>query len=188
MHPASPNYVGSLNGEAVLTSRILDSFQIAHHNYLVVLLSEPTQPIAPAEFLALPTAHYTEISRFDVGGQPCAVVKVESEAPAGATDLALLLTERELQVATLVALGRANKQIARQLRISEWTVSTHLRRIFMKLGVDSRAAMVYRCASLIQQLQGQLQDPGPAPLSESLGDSLDSPRDSLGTPLRAIHP
>jgi DNA-binding CsgD family transcriptional regulator len=56
-----------------------------------------------------------------------------------------LLTPRELQVAALVAMGRANKQIASELGISEWTVSTHLRRIFSKLGVDSRAAMVAQC-------------------------------------------
>ena len=60
-----------------------------------------------------------------------------------------LLTEREFQIARLVALGRLNKQIAHQLHISEWTVATHLRRIFAKLGVDTRAAMVYRCAFLI---------------------------------------
>ncbi len=51
----------------------------------------------------------------------------------------------------LVALGKANKQIARQLHISEWTVASYIRRIFNKLGVDSRAAMVYYCASLIQR-------------------------------------
>ncbi|HUM91481.1 MAG TPA: LuxR C-terminal-related transcriptional regulator [Candidatus Competibacter sp.] len=47
-------------------------------------------------------------------------------------------------------MGRLNKQIADRLHISEWTVSTHLRRIFAKLGVRSRAAMVYRCAPLIE--------------------------------------
>lgn len=56
-----------------------------------------------------------------------------------------LLTARELQVVVLVAEGRVNKQVADTLRISEWTVSTHLRRIFAKLGVDTRAAMVSRC-------------------------------------------
>ena len=52
-------------------------------------------------------------------------------------------------------MGRLNKQIAdklhiSKLHISEWTVSTHLRRIFAKLGVRSRAAMVYRCAPLVE--------------------------------------
>ena len=64
-----------------------------------------------------------------------------------------LLTERELQIVTLVASGQSNKLIAKQLEISEWTVSAHLRRIFLKLDVDSRAAMVYQCAPLIQQLE-----------------------------------
>jgi DNA-binding CsgD family transcriptional regulator len=63
-----------------------------------------------------------------------------------------LLTGRELQIAALIALGWSNRQVANQLHISEWTVSAHLRRIFIKLNVDSRAAMVYRCASLINQL------------------------------------
>jgi DNA-binding CsgD family transcriptional regulator len=56
-----------------------------------------------------------------------------------------VLSARELEVAALVAAGRVNKQVATELGISEWTVSTHLRRIFAKLGVDSRAAMVARC-------------------------------------------
>jgi len=59
------------------------------------------------------------------------------------------LTPRELQIVTLVADGKVNKQIADILRISEWTVSTHLRRIFVKLGVDTRAAMVSRCFGAI---------------------------------------
>lgn len=62
---------------------------------------------------------------------------------------ATLLTARELQIASLVAIGHSNKQISKSLQISEWTVNSHLRRIFLKLGVDSRAAMVFRCASLL---------------------------------------
>ena len=68
-----------------------------------------------------------------------------------------LLTQRELQIVMLVAEGRVDKQIANQLKISKYTVSTHLRRIFAKLGVDSRAAMIYRCLKLIEQLQKKWQ-------------------------------
>ncbi len=60
-----------------------------------------------------------------------------------------ILTKRELQIVMLVAQGMANKQVADRLHISEWTVSTHLRRIFAKLGVDSRAAMIYRCTKFV---------------------------------------
>jgi hypothetical protein len=42
----------------------------------------------------------------------------------------------------MVARGYPNKVIAGVLDISSWTVCTHLRRIFAKLGVTSRAAMV----------------------------------------------
>jgi DNA-binding CsgD family transcriptional regulator len=52
------------------------------------------------------------------------------------------LSPRELQIARLVAGGATNQAIARTLDISTWTVSTHLRRIFAKLGVCTRAEMV----------------------------------------------
>lgn len=59
------------------------------------------------------------------------------------------LTPREVQIVGLVAEGRVNKQIAEVLKISQWTVSTHLRRIFVKLRVDTRAAMVAKCSYLL---------------------------------------
>ncbi|WP_342376566.1 helix-turn-helix transcriptional regulator [Myxococcus stipitatus] len=68
----------------------------------------------------------------------------KEELPASFTGNGLLTT-RELQVVALVAAGRVNKEIATELSISSWTVSAHLRRIFAKLGVDTRAAMVSRC-------------------------------------------
>lgn len=52
------------------------------------------------------------------------------------------LSPRELQIARLVADGATNRAIASSLEISLWTVSTHMRRIFAKLGVCSRAEMV----------------------------------------------
>ncbi len=52
------------------------------------------------------------------------------------------LSPRELQIARLVADGSTNRAIASSLDISLWTVSTHMRRIFAKLGVCSRAEMV----------------------------------------------
>ena len=52
------------------------------------------------------------------------------------------LSARELEVLTLVARGTINKIIARDLRISEATVKTHLLHIFAKLSVDDRTAAV----------------------------------------------
>jgi len=52
------------------------------------------------------------------------------------------LSPREQEIVRMVAKGHPNKVIAGVLNISSWTVCTHLRRIFAKLGVGSRAAMV----------------------------------------------
>jgi two-component system, NarL family, response regulator LiaR len=48
------------------------------------------------------------------------------------------LTERETEVLKLLARGRANKQIAASLFVSEKTVKAHVSSILMKLGVQSR--------------------------------------------------
>ncbi|HET7573893.1 MAG TPA: response regulator transcription factor, partial [Solirubrobacterales bacterium] len=52
------------------------------------------------------------------------------------------LTERETDVLKLLAKGRANKEIARDLAIGEKTVKTHVSSILAKLGVQSRTQAV----------------------------------------------
>lgn len=74
----------------------------------------------------------------EVDGVRCVLVRRPQEAEK--SDVAL--SPREREIARMVAKGYPNKVIARVLEISSWTVSTHLRRIFAKLGVSSRAAMV----------------------------------------------
>jgi DNA-binding CsgD family transcriptional regulator len=59
-----------------------------------------------------------------------------------------LLSPREQESVRMVAKGHPNKVIADVLNISSWTVCTHLRRIFAKLGVGSRAAMVAQLPEL----------------------------------------
>jgi DNA-binding CsgD family transcriptional regulator len=55
-----------------------------------------------------------------------------------------VLSPRELEIVRLIAEGHSNKVIAAVLDISAWTVSTHVRRVFNKLSVTSRAAVVAR--------------------------------------------
>jgi DNA-binding CsgD family transcriptional regulator len=60
---------------------------------------------------------------------------------ASTTPLAATLTQREFQVASLIATGAENKEIARTLGISHFTVREHVRRIFHKLRLSKRSAI-----------------------------------------------
>jgi len=51
------------------------------------------------------------------------------------------LSPRERVVTQLVIKGSANKEIARELKVTEGTVKTHLHRIYRKLGVTGRFAL-----------------------------------------------
>jgi two-component system NarL family response regulator len=68
-------------------------------------------------------------------------------APAAAAKLAegvtrVQLTPREMATLRLMADGKANKEIASELAISERTVKTHLGHLFEKLGVTSRTEAI----------------------------------------------
>jgi DNA-binding NarL/FixJ family response regulator len=50
------------------------------------------------------------------------------------------LTEREVELLALLATGKTNREIGKQLFISEKTVARHVSNIFDKLAVSSRVA------------------------------------------------
>jgi DNA-binding CsgD family transcriptional regulator len=61
----------------------------------------------------------------------------------GAEEQASLgLSARELEVMSLIAGGHTNGEIAAHLFLAEKTVKNHVRRIYSKLGVDSRPAAI----------------------------------------------
>jgi two-component system, NarL family, response regulator LiaR len=63
------------------------------------------------------------------------------------------LTERENDVLKLLAQGKANKEIARDLFIGEKTVKTHVSNILLKLGVQSRTqAALYAAQNGLAEL------------------------------------
>ena len=80
----------------------------------------------------------------EIDGLRCVVVR-SGEARATAPPHRMRneqLSPREQEIARMIGEGYPNKTIAAVLDISSWTVNTYLRRIFAKLDVTSRAAMV----------------------------------------------
>jgi LuxR family maltose regulon positive regulatory protein len=58
------------------------------------------------------------------------------------------LSPREIGIVELIGQGRSNKQIARGLGIGPETVKTHVKNIFLKLGVERRAQAVAHAQAL----------------------------------------
>ena len=56
----------------------------------------------------------------------------------GLRDLRQALTNRELDIVRMIALGLRNAEIAGRLRVSEGTVKSHLHHVYEKLGVSGR--------------------------------------------------
>ncbi|GAB3858165.1 3'3'-cGAMP-specific phosphodiesterase [Nocardioides maradonensis] len=74
------------------------------------------------------------------GDAVAAVLAGPGRAPRRRTSVAGL-TARELEVLTLLARGRSNKEIAAELGISARTVGTHVEHVYAKAGVSTRGAV-----------------------------------------------
>jgi LuxR family maltose regulon positive regulatory protein len=72
---------------------------------------------------------------------------LEQEASPGAK-LPEPLSERELEVLALVAAGKTNQEIARELFVAKSTIKTHIKNIYGKLGTRNRAQAVARAREL----------------------------------------
>jgi two-component system NarL family response regulator len=73
-------------------------------------------------------------------GETCIPQALVEKLAAGVSSESL--TGRELDVLTLLARGKSNKEIGSNLYISETTVKAHLRSIFSKLNVLSRTEAI----------------------------------------------
>ncbi|MEV0707779.1 AAA family ATPase [Nocardia aurea] len=82
-------------------------------------------------FDALGFAAWSERSRLELRG-------AGESSPDRSADAGERLTPHELSIARLAAQGLTNREIGQRLFLSHRTVSTHLHRIFPKLGVSSR--------------------------------------------------
>lgn len=67
----------------------------------------------------LASTPFAVCGQFDFRGNCCLIFNAQSISEDLKPDIVSLLTERELQISALVALGWSNKQVAHQLEISE---------------------------------------------------------------------
>jgi DNA-binding CsgD family transcriptional regulator len=85
---------------------------------------------------------------FDRLGAPLWADKVRLELSKIPTSSAVSgLTQTERRIATLIAQGQTNREVALAMFVTENTVQTHLRHIFLKLGVRSRTELAARFPS-----------------------------------------
>ena len=110
------------------------SFFASYRKYFSILFVTPliaeNHAAAIQEIKAL-KIHYTKAEEskiFDI---------LDSEPEYAET-----LTEREREIARLVAQGLRNAEIAETLHVSENTVKTHLKTIFKKMNIDRRSKLV----------------------------------------------
>jgi LuxR family maltose regulon positive regulatory protein len=100
-----------------------------------------------AQASAGPTRDYAHRlhALFDAELHPVPVLRGKA---ATVGSMAESLSEREMEVLRLIALGRTNQEIAHQLIVARGTVKAHTASIYRKLDVDNRTAAVARARQL----------------------------------------
>jgi DNA-binding response OmpR family regulator len=110
------------------TEHVVQGFEAGGLDYV-------TKPIAPAEVLARAATH---IRNARLLAQATSANNGASQAAASLDQYQL--TPRETDVLTWVAKGKTNRDIGEILGMSPRTVNKHLEHIYVKLGVETRAA------------------------------------------------
>jgi DNA-binding CsgD family transcriptional regulator len=119
-------------GEPLELGRTLLVLGSVHRRARRKRLARETLDAAAAAFESLPAPLWLERARRETA-------RIGGRVPTGAT-----LTEVERRIAALVAEGRSNAEVARELVVSRKTVEWNLSNIYRKLGVRSRTELARR--------------------------------------------
>ena len=97
---------------------------------------------------------HAALDMFEIMGLPCFAERARVELRATGERVRKRevgfpeeLTPQEAHIATLVSRGEANREIAARLFVSPTTVDYHLRKVFRKLGINSRTQLAHRVVS-----------------------------------------
>lgn len=83
----------------------------------------------------------------DFGPTVSATLVYPSTTPESGVETLSSLTPRQLEVACLVAEGLTSAEIANRMGVSTRTITSHLDRIYTRLGISTRAALAGRIAA-----------------------------------------
>jgi DNA-binding response OmpR family regulator len=119
------------------TEHVVRGFEVGGIDYV-------TKPIRPAEVLARISTHVRNARMLS----DARLSRDQAPAVVSADLSQYQLTPRELEVLAWIARGKTNRDIADILGMSPRTVNKHLEHIFVKLGVETRAAAAALVASL----------------------------------------
>jgi DNA-binding NarL/FixJ family response regulator len=114
------------------------------------------EPFDPGELLA-------RVRRLAQRARAATHGRIEGSNGATGDAFAAGLTQRELEVLRLLAVGHRSREIAARLVISEKTVASHLQRVLGKLGVNTRAqavALAYQNGLMVANAMDSADDPG----------------------------
>jgi predicted ATPase/DNA-binding CsgD family transcriptional regulator len=141
-------YLAVASRRASLAARLLGATETARATTGITLLPHFAKSLPAVEQLAVASLGAPRFEAGFAAGRQLtrtAAIKLALGEPAnsGTTardlDRASPLSAREAEIASLVADGLTNKQIASRLFLSERTVDSHVRNILTKLGSSSRA-------------------------------------------------
>jgi DNA-binding NarL/FixJ family response regulator len=114
---------------------VLDALHAGARSYL-------TKDADHADIARALHAAATGLTVFDPRVHATLLAATAAPKPAAAAPPPDGLTQREVEILTLIARGMTNPEIAAQLYLSNHTVKTHISRIFAKTGSRDRAAAI----------------------------------------------
>ena len=127
-------WLGEVNG-----GQCIEQLRAAGSTAPVVVVSGDDNEQVVQQALALGGGRYLPPRRAAGPAAPIPGVPVRRELQEVFPDL----TERQIEVFRVLIRGQSDKQIARELKIAESTVKTHVRAIFQALGAQRRSEAAY---------------------------------------------
>ncbi|ADD43402.1 response regulator [Stackebrandtia nassauensis] len=152
-------------------AKVLTRLAASDHRAKVIVLTSVTEAVRVTEAVAAGAAGFlykdidpdslAQAIRSVADGQVIFAREAVTAMTAPAPGPVAALTAREREVLALVAAGRSNREIAKQLSVAEKTVKTHLSSLFRKLGVADRtqAALYAVTHGMAGHTEGRLESP-----------------------------